>query len=77
MAVIFIFYVVQFEPVKYGTVEYPEWAHVIGIIFFQILSFKIETVKSLFMRVSNSRVYDVILFHALDSRVCTLLLVEG
>ena len=49
MAVIFIFYVVQFEPVKYGTVEYPQWAHIIGIILFQILSFKIETGKRFFV----------------------------
>lgn len=32
MGVIFIFYCVQWEPVKYGTVEYPNWAHIIGFI---------------------------------------------
>ena len=30
MAVIFLFYVYQFEPVKYGKIEYPSWAHIIG-----------------------------------------------
>ena len=30
MAVIFLFYCFRWEPVKYGTVEYPTWAHVIG-----------------------------------------------
>ena len=30
MGVIFIFYCVQWEPVKYGTVVYPDWAHIIG-----------------------------------------------
>ena len=31
MAIIFLFYCFQWEPVKYGTVAYPNWAHVIGI----------------------------------------------
>jgi hypothetical protein len=30
MAIIFLFYCFQWEPVKYGTVGYPNWAHVIG-----------------------------------------------
>ena len=36
MAVIFLFYCFRWEPVKYGTVEYPPWAHTIG--FFMSLS---------------------------------------
>ena len=36
MAVIFLFYCFRWEPVKYGTVEYPAWAHTIG--FFMSLS---------------------------------------
>jgi solute carrier family 6 GABA transporter-like protein 1 len=32
MLVIFLFYVVRWEPVKYGTVEYPPWAHGIGFL---------------------------------------------
>ena len=32
MGVIFIFYCVQWEPVKYGSVEYPPWAHMIGFL---------------------------------------------
>jgi hypothetical protein len=30
MAIIFLFYCFQWEPVKYGHVEFPSWAHVIG-----------------------------------------------
>ena len=30
MGIIFLFYLYDFEPVKYGTIEYPMWAHVIG-----------------------------------------------
>ena len=36
MAVIFLFYCFRWEPVKYGSVEYPAWAHTIG--FFMSLS---------------------------------------
>ena len=29
---IFIFYVIKWSPVKYGSVEYPFWAHGIGFV---------------------------------------------
>jgi len=32
MGVIFLFYCVKWEPVKYGTVEYPLWAHIVGFV---------------------------------------------
>jgi len=32
MLVIFFFYIIKFEPVKYGNVSYPTWAHVIGLL---------------------------------------------
>jgi len=32
MGIIFLFYLYDFEPVKYGTIEYPNWAHVIGFM---------------------------------------------
>ena len=32
MATIFLFYCVKWEPVKYGNVEYPQWAHYIGFV---------------------------------------------
>ena len=28
----FLFYAIQFEPVKYNTYEYPGWAHGVGIL---------------------------------------------
>ena len=30
MLVIFLFYCVKWEPLKYGTIPYPGWAHGIG-----------------------------------------------
>jgi hypothetical protein len=38
MAIIFLFYCFQWEPVKYGTVGYPNWAHVIGSCRVEIVS---------------------------------------
>ena len=32
MGIIFLFYCFKWEPVKYGTVEYPKWAHGIGFL---------------------------------------------
>jgi len=32
MAVIFLFYCFKWEPVKYGTTEYPRWAHGVGFL---------------------------------------------
>ena len=32
MGVIFLFYCFKWEPVKYGSVEYPNWAHGIGFL---------------------------------------------
>ena len=29
---VFLFYAIQFEPVKYNTYEYPGWAHGVGIL---------------------------------------------
>lgn len=32
MGVIFLFYCIKWEPVKYGSVEYPLWAHIVGFV---------------------------------------------
>ena len=32
MGIIFLFYCFKWEPVKYGSVEYPNWAHGIGFL---------------------------------------------
>lgn len=68
MGVIFIFYCVQWEPVKYGTVEYPDWAHIIGrlcnfVQFFYLLFFCF-------------RFHNVIFLHDLDPWLCYLLYVH-
>jgi solute carrier family 6 GABA transporter-like protein 1 len=46
LQVIFLFYCFRWEPVKYGTVEYPTWAHSIGQA--RRLSSRIDTSSDLF-----------------------------
>ena len=56
MGVIFIFSCVQWEPVKYGTVVYPDWAHIIGSYLSINFSIYLEC----------CRFHHVILIHGMD-----------
>merc|ERR1719175_440293 len=77
MAVIFLFYCFRWEPVKYGTVEYPPWAHTIG--FFMSLSSMvwIPGYAIYWMCTTRGSIKDrllhVPLLHGLDTRLRHLL----